>query len=69
LVAQFVGGIVGALVLWGIVSGSPQYSRSGVGLGADGWGHKASMTGLGAGSAFATDVVLTSTRPEASAPR
>ncbi len=58
-VAQFLGGIVGALVLWGIVSGAPGYSRSGVGLGADGWGHKVSMIGIGAGGAFATEVVLT----------
>ncbi|MDQ6783963.1 MAG: aquaporin [Actinomycetota bacterium] len=58
-VAQFVGGIVGALALWGIVSGSPDYSRSGVGLGADGWGSKASMIGIGAGGAFAAEVVLT----------
>ena len=57
--AQFLGGILGALVLWGIVSGSPSYSRSAVGLGADGWGHKASMIGIGAGGAFATEVVLT----------
>jgi len=58
-VAQFAGGIFGALVLWGIVSGAPGYSRSGVGLGADGWGPKASMIGLGGGGAFATEVVLT----------
>jgi aquaporin Z len=57
-VAQFVGGIVGALVLWGIVSGSPGYSRSGVGLGADGFG-KASIVHLNATSAFAAEVVLT----------
>ncbi len=25
-VAQFLGGILGALVLWGIVSGAPSYS-------------------------------------------
>ena len=58
-VAQFLGGILGALVLWGIVSGAPSYSTSAVGLGADGWGHKASMIGIGAGGAFATEVVLT----------
>ncbi len=58
-VSQFVGGIVGALVLWGIVSGAPGYTRSGVGLGTDGWGHKASMIGIGAGGAFAAEVVLT----------
>lgn len=58
-VAQFVGGILGALVLWGIVSGSPSYTRSKVGLGVDGWGHKASMIGIGAGGAFVTEVALT----------
>ena len=26
-IAQFVGGIAGALVLWGVISGSPFYSR------------------------------------------
>lgn len=57
-VAQFLGGIVGALVLWGVVSGSPGYSRSGVGLGADGFG-KASIIHLNAGSAFAAEAVLT----------
>jgi aquaporin Z len=57
-VAQFAGGIVGALVLWGVLSGSPSYSRSGTGLGADGFG-KASMIGLNTASAFAAEVVLT----------
>ena len=38
---------------------APSYTRSAVGLGADGWGHKASMIGIGAGGAFATEVVLT----------
>lgn len=59
-VAQFVGGIAGAVVLWAILSGAPGYSRAGTGLGADGWG-KASMLGIGAGGAFATEVVLTFT--------
>src|SRR5947209_15440020 len=57
--AQFAGGIVGALVLWGIFSGSPQYSRSTTGLGANGWGPKLSMIGIGWGGAFATEVLLT----------
>jgi aquaporin Z len=57
-VAQFVGGIVGALGLWGIVSSAPSYSRSKTGLGADGWG-KASMLHITGGGAFATEVVLT----------
>ena len=33
-VAQFPGGILGALVLWAL--GAPSYTRSAVGLGADG---------------------------------
>ena len=57
-VAQFVGGIAGALILWGILSGSPLYSRSGVGLGTDGFGHQ-SMIGLNASGAFGAEVVLT----------
>lgn len=44
-VSQFVGGILGALVLWGLVSGSPVYSRSVVGLGTNGWGPKVAMVG------------------------
>ena len=57
--AQFVGGIGGAAVLWAIFSGSPAYSRSTVGLGTNGWGHHVSMVGIGAGGAFAAEVVLT----------
>jgi aquaporin Z len=57
--AQFAGGIAGALVLWAIFSGSPAYSRAAVGLGANGWGPKISMVGIGVGGAFATEVVLT----------
>jgi len=56
--AQFLGGIVGALVLWGILSTSPEYSRSTVGLGTDGFG-KHSMIGINAGGAFLAEVVLT----------
>lgn len=57
-VAQLVGGIVGALVLWGIFSGADGYSRSGTGLGTDGWGDH-SLIGLNGGGAFAAEVVLT----------
>lgn len=57
-VAQFAGGIAGALVLWGVLSGSPSYSRATTGLGADGYGH-ASMIGLNASAAFGAEVVLT----------
>lgn len=57
--AQFIGGILGALALWGIVSGAPGYSRSHVGLGTNGWGPHVSILGINAGGAFATEVVLT----------
>ena len=56
-VAQFLGGIVGAVTLWAIFQGSDSYTKS-VGLGTDGWG-KHSMIGINAGGAFAAEVVLT----------
>jgi aquaporin Z len=58
-IAQFIGGILGAIVLWAIVSGAPGYSTAHTGLGTDGWGRGVSMIGIGAGGAFATEVVLT----------
>ncbi len=57
-VAQVAGGILGALILWGIFNESPLYSRSATGLGTDGYGSK-SMTHLSQGGAFAVEVVLT----------
>ncbi len=57
-VAQFVGAIVGAAVLYGVVSSTAQYSVSRVGLGTDGFG-KHSMIGLDATGAFIAEVVLT----------
>jgi len=57
-IAQFAGGIVGALVLWGTFSTSPLYSRTVTGLGTDGYGSK-SMIHIGAGGAFIFEVVLT----------
>jgi aquaporin Z len=57
-IAQFVGGILGALVLWATFSSSPLYSRSKTGLGTDGWG-SASHIHIGAGGAFLAEVVLT----------
>src|SRR3984957_10288628 len=57
-VAQFAGGIVGALALWGVFSSSPLYSRATTGLGTDGWG-AASHIHIGAGGAFATEAILT----------
>ena len=56
--AQFIGGILGALLLWGTFSFSPMYSRTTTGLGADGWG-TASHIHISAGGAFLTEVMLT----------
>lgn len=57
-VAQFVGGILGALVLWAIFEQSPTYRSSVQGLGAQGYGG-ASLIHVRAGGAFLTEVVLT----------
>ena len=57
-VAQFAGGIVGALVLWATFSTSPLYHRATIGLGADGWG-AASHIHIGVGGAFIAEVILT----------
>src|ERR1700749_670619 len=57
-VAQFAGGIVGALVLWGGFSASPFYHRTITGLGADGYG-KQSMIHIGVGGAFIFEIILT----------
>jgi aquaporin Z len=57
-VAQFVGGILGALALWGTFSTSPLYHRTTTGLGTDGWGG-ASHIHVSAGGAFIAEVVLT----------
>ena len=57
-VAQFIGGILGALLLWGTFSASPLYSRSKTGLGANGWG-AASHIHINVGGAFLTEVMLT----------
>jgi aquaporin Z len=57
-IAQFAGGVAGALALWGIFSASPRYSRAATGLGADGYGAH-SLLGINAGGAFGAEVVLT----------
>lgn len=56
--AQFAGGILGALLLWGVFNTAPGYSRSRTGLGADGWG-AASDIHIGLGGAFLIEVILT----------
>jgi aquaporin Z len=57
-IAQFVGGILGALLLWAVFSASPLYHRTITGLGTDGWG-AASHIHISAGGAFLAEVVLT----------
>ncbi|MFV2175764.1 aquaporin [Actinomadura sp. LOL_016] len=57
-IAQFAGGIFGALLLWATFANSPDYERSVTGLGADGWGAE-SLIHIGAGGAFLAEVVLT----------
>ncbi len=57
-IAQFLGGILGALVLWGVLSGARGYNRKAVGLGTDGWGAH-SLIGLNVGGAFVAEVILT----------
>jgi aquaporin Z len=57
-IAQFIGGIVGALILWGLFQGSPEYSTKTQGLGADGFG-PLSQIHINTVGAFFTEVVLT----------
>jgi aquaporin Z len=56
--AQFVGGILGALLLWGTFNCSPLYKTSVTGLGTNGWG-EASHIHINAGGAFLAEVILT----------
>lgn len=57
-VAQFIGGIGGALLLWAVFESSDTYDRKQTGLGADGFG-SASSIGLNATGAVIVEVVLT----------
>jgi aquaporin Z len=57
-VAQFAGGICGALLLYALLSSSPYYSKSRNGLGTNGWGPD-SFLHVTAGGAFLAEVVLT----------
>ena len=57
-VAQFAGGIVGALALWGALTTSPLYHKAATGLGTNGYGSE-SMIHIGAGGAFIFETVLT----------
>jgi len=58
MVAQVLGGALGALALFSIFSQVPGYSRHIQGLGADGYG-KYSLIGLKQGGAFTAEAILT----------
>jgi aquaporin Z len=75
-VAQLAGGLLGALLLLWVMHSSPFYSKSSIGLGANGYG-QSSLLHFSGGGAFLTEVILTAvfvlvvlaaTRKEASAP-
>ena len=57
-VAQIIGGIVGAWLLYVIFSGVAGYSTATTGLGTDGYAAQ-SMINLGAGGAFLAETILT----------
>ena len=57
-IAQLVGGIIGAGVLFEVFRSTSLYSKAGTGLGTDGWG-KHSMIGIQWGGAFAAEAILT----------
>jgi aquaporin Z len=56
--AQLAGGLVGALLLFWMMSTSPFYSRSRIGLGANGYGAQ-SILHIDAAGAFLVEVILT----------
>jgi len=56
-IAQFAGGLTGAIILWGVFESSTQYTKS-TGLGTSGYDSH-SMIHLGVGGAFAAEVILT----------
>jgi aquaporin Z len=57
-IAQFIGGILGALLLWALFKQSPLYHTQIQGLGADGYG-SASAIHISAGGAFLAEVIMT----------
>jgi len=75
-IAQMIGALLGALVLLWVLHSSPFYTRSHIGLGANGYGHLSLLHASG-GGAFLIEIILTAvfvlvvlsaTRKEASAP-
>ena len=54
-IAQLIGALLGALLLWWVLNSSPFYSRSRIGLGANGYGRLSLLHSSG-GGAFLTEV-------------
>jgi aquaporin Z len=57
-IAQLLGGLAGALLLWAVFSTGKDYSRDVQGLGANGY-NSHSLLHLNAGGAFLAEVILT----------
>jgi len=57
-IAQMIGGLLGALLLWAVMVMSPFYSRSRIGLGAQGY-DGLSLLHTSAGGAFLIEVIAT----------
>jgi aquaporin Z len=58
VIAQLVGGIIGALLLWWVMHGSSFYVRSRNGLGANGYG-SLSLLHMSGGGAFLAEIIMT----------
>jgi len=58
IIAQFIGGIIGAGILWAIASGNHDFSLAGTGLGQNGYGTH-SPDGYSLAACFIAEVVLT----------
>jgi aquaporin Z len=58
VIAQLIGGLLGALLLLWVMHSSPFYSRTRIGLGANGYG-KLSLLHASGGGAFLTEVIIT----------
>lgn len=58
IIAQLVGGVIGAAIILGIVNGKPTYDRDVDGMGANGW-DSLSPDGYSMSSAFGAEVALT----------
>jgi aquaporin Z len=58
IIAQCIGGIIGAAILWAIASGLPEYSPANNGLGQNGFGVH-SPAGYSLAACFIAEVVLT----------